>query len=124
MSDTNRRDNPTKVELLDSFNIVAASCGKNHTLFLTGQTLSFSLSYTELQPAHTLFLTGHTLSFNLSVLHTLSSSCNWNVVLAAGRCPLEEHSEHWVCSSALQGGSRDTLYEKTTKPKRTLMQAV
>ena len=50
MSDTNRRDNPTKVELLDSFNIVAASCGKNHTLFLTGQTLSFNLSYTELQP--------------------------------------------------------------------------
>ncbi|XP_076472647.1 protein RCC2-like [Babylonia areolata] len=35
VSDTNRRDVPTKVDLLDNFNIVAAACGKNHTLFLT-----------------------------------------------------------------------------------------
>ncbi|KAK7469558.1 hypothetical protein BaRGS_00036406 [Batillaria attramentaria] len=35
LSDINRRDVPTKVDLLDNFNIVAAACGKNHTLFLT-----------------------------------------------------------------------------------------
>ncbi|PVD35390.1 hypothetical protein C0Q70_02352 [Pomacea canaliculata] len=35
VSDINRRDVPTKVDLLESFNIVAAACGKNHTLFLT-----------------------------------------------------------------------------------------
>lgn len=35
LSDINRRDVPTKVDMLDSFNVVAAACGKNHTLFLT-----------------------------------------------------------------------------------------
>lgn len=34
--DTNRKDLPTEVPLLQGLNIVDACCGKNHTLFLTG----------------------------------------------------------------------------------------
>lgn len=37
VADINRRDAPVRVDLLDSFNIVSAACGKNHTLFLTGK---------------------------------------------------------------------------------------
>lgn len=37
VGDLVRRDVPTQVEALKSINIVAAACGRNHTLFLTGE---------------------------------------------------------------------------------------
>jgi len=35
--DTNRRDIPTLIDSLSGYNVVNASCGKGHTLFLTGR---------------------------------------------------------------------------------------
>lgn len=38
LGDTNRRDIPTVIPNLETLNIVDAACGKNHTLFLTGNS--------------------------------------------------------------------------------------
>ncbi|XP_043677543.1 protein RCC2 homolog isoform X1 [Vespula pensylvanica] len=42
VGDTKRRDEPTEVEALKGHTIIAASCGRNHTLFLTSRGLVFA----------------------------------------------------------------------------------
>lgn len=43
LGDEERRDIPTEVEALKGESIVGASCGRHHTLFLTGKTSSLSV---------------------------------------------------------------------------------
>ncbi|XP_015116936.1 protein RCC2 homolog [Diachasma alloeum] len=41
VGDTNRRDDPTEVEALKGHTVIAAACGRAHTLFLTSRGLVF-----------------------------------------------------------------------------------
>ncbi|XP_034952183.1 protein RCC2 homolog [Chelonus insularis] len=42
VGDTKRRDEPTEIEALKGHTIIAAACGRNHTLFLTSRGIVFA----------------------------------------------------------------------------------
>lgn len=39
--DTVTKDNPVAISALSEMNVIGAACGRNHTLFLTGNFLKF-----------------------------------------------------------------------------------